>query len=59
MGPGGPLCGTGPDHRERSSEHFAQIYGASVSKKTISRITDKVLEEMNDWARLRWCQREV
>jgi len=23
-----------------------------VSKETISRITDKVLEEMNDWARL-------
>jgi len=30
--------------------HFAEIYGASVSKETISRITDKVLEEMNDWA---------
>jgi putative transposase len=29
---------------------FAEIYGASVSKETISRITDKVLEEMNDWA---------
>ena len=26
------------------------IYGASVSKETISRITDKVIEEMNDWA---------
>ena len=32
------------------SAHFAQIYGASVSKETISRITDKVIEEMNDWA---------
>jgi transposase-like protein len=32
------------------SAHFAEIYGASVSKETISRITDKVLEEMNDWA---------
>jgi putative transposase len=31
------------------SAHFAEIYGASVSKETISRITDKVLEEMNDW----------
>lgn len=31
------------------SAHFAQIYGASVSKETISRITDKVVEEMNDW----------
>lgn len=32
------------------SAHFAEIYGASVSKETISRITDKVLEEMQDWA---------
>ncbi len=28
------------------SAHFAEIYGASVSKETISRITDKVIEEM-------------
>jgi len=32
------------------SAHFTEIYGASVSKETISRITDKVLEEMQDWA---------
>jgi putative transposase len=32
------------------SAHFAEIYGASVSKETISRITDRVLEEMQDWA---------
>lgn len=32
------------------SAHFAEIYGASVSKETISRITEKVIEEMNDWA---------
>jgi putative transposase len=32
------------------SAHFAEIYGASVSKETISRITDRVLEEMHDWA---------
>jgi hypothetical protein len=32
------------------SAHFAEIYDASVSKQTISRITDRVLEEMNDWA---------
>jgi transposase-like protein len=32
------------------SAHFAEIYGASVSKETVSRITDKVVEEMNDWA---------
>ena len=31
------------------SAHFAEIYGAWVSKETISRITDKVLEEMTDW----------
>ncbi len=31
------------------SAHFADIYGASVSKETISRITDKVIEEMNEW----------
>ena len=32
------------------SAHFAQIYGASVSKETISRITDKVIEEMQAWS---------
>jgi putative transposase len=32
------------------SAHFSEIYGASVSKETVSRITDKVLEEMHDWA---------
>jgi putative transposase len=31
------------------SAHFAEIYGASVSRETVSRITDKVIEEMNDW----------
>jgi putative transposase len=31
------------------SAHFAEIYGASVSKETISRITDKVVEEMQGW----------
>jgi putative transposase len=32
------------------SAHFEQIYGASVSKETISRITDRVIEEMNEWS---------
>ena len=32
------------------SAHFAEIYGASVSRETISRITDEVLEEMQDWS---------
>jgi putative transposase len=31
------------------SAHFEQTYGASVSRETISRITDKVPEEMADW----------
>lgn len=31
------------------SAHFADIYGASMSKETISRITDKVIEEMEEW----------
>ena len=29
--------------------HFEEVYGAKVSKDTISRITDKVLEEMAEW----------
>ena len=29
--------------------HFAHIYDAQVSKDTISRITDRVLEEMAAW----------
>jgi putative transposase len=31
------------------SAHFQEIYGASVSKETVSRITDKVIEEMQAW----------
>lgn len=31
------------------SAHFQVIYGASVSKDTISRITDRVTEEMQSW----------
>jgi putative transposase len=29
--------------------HFGDVYGATVSKDTISRITDKVIEEMTEW----------
>jgi putative transposase len=32
------------------SAHFSEIYGASISKETISRITDKVVAEMTEWA---------
>jgi putative transposase len=31
------------------SAHFAEVYGAKVSKDTISRITDKVVEQMVEW----------
>jgi len=30
-------------------DHFAQVYGQSMSKDTISRITDKVIAEMVEW----------
>jgi putative transposase len=32
------------------SAHLAEVYGASVSKETVSKITDKVIEEMTEWA---------
>ena len=31
------------------SAHFAEVYGASVSKETVSKITDQVVEEMTAW----------
>ncbi len=31
------------------SAHFAEVYGASIGKDTISRITDRVVEEMQAW----------
>ncbi len=31
------------------SAHMAEVYGAEVSKDTISRITDRILAEMSDW----------
>src|SRR3954468_3011502 len=43
--------------------HFDDVYGATVSKDTISKITDKVIEEMTEWCNrplesarcIRWC----
>ncbi len=32
------------------SAHFHDIYGASVSKETVPRITDKVVAEMEEWS---------
>jgi transposase-like protein len=31
------------------SAHFADVYGASVSKDTVSKITDRVIEQMQAW----------
>jgi Transposase, Mutator family len=31
------------------SAHFAEIYGTSVSKEAVGRITGKAIEEMTDW----------
>lgn len=32
------------------SAHFAEIYGASVSRETVSRITDKIVDEQAQWS---------
>jgi transposase-like protein len=29
--------------------HMAEVYGAEVSRDTISRITDRILSEMSEW----------
>jgi putative transposase len=29
--------------------HFKEVYGAKISKDTVSRITEKVTGEMTDW----------
>jgi putative transposase len=42
------LSAKGLTHGEISA-HFADVYGASVSEDTVSRITDRVLEEMTTW----------
>src|SRR5215208_2515245 len=42
------LSAKGLTHGEISA-HFAEVYQASVSKDTITRITDTVLAEMADW----------
>ncbi|RGP45308.1 transposase [Rhodococcus erythropolis] len=42
------LYAKGPTTGEISA-HFADVYGASVSKDTVSRITDRVLAEMAEW----------
>jgi putative transposase len=29
--------------------HLAEVYGTQVSRETISKVTDAIIEEMNDW----------
>jgi putative transposase len=43
------LSAKGLTHGEISA-HLAEVYGAEVSKQTISTITDKVMEGMAEWA---------
>lgn len=42
------LSAKGLTHGEISA-HLAEVYGADVSKETITRITDRVLEGMTAW----------
>ena len=42
------LSAKGLTHGEISS-HLAEIYGAKVSKETVTRITDRVIETMVEW----------
>jgi transposase-like protein len=42
------LYAKGPTTGEISA-HFAEIYGASVSRETVSRITGRVTDEMQAW----------
>ena len=42
------LSARGLTHGEISA-HFAEVYGASVSKDTITRITDTVVDQMVEW----------
>ncbi|WP_246144957.1 transposase, partial [Actinacidiphila oryziradicis] len=42
------LSAKGLTHGEISA-HLAEVYGAEVSKQTISNITDKVMEGMAEW----------
>jgi transposase-like protein len=42
------LCSKGLTTGEISA-HLAEVYGTSLSKETISKITDAVIEEMTEW----------
>jgi hypothetical protein len=62
------LSAKGLTHGEISA-HLAEIYGAQVSKQTITAITDRVMEGMTAWGEPaagcglsgdlhRWCERQ-
>jgi putative transposase len=42
------LFAKGPTTGEISA-HLAEVYGTEVSRETISKITDAVVEEMDEW----------
>jgi transposase-like protein len=42
------LSAKGPTHGEISA-HLAEVYGAQVSKQTITTITERVMEGMAEW----------
>ena len=41
------------------SAHFAEVYGASVSRETVSKITDQVLEGMSAWVNRPWMSQGI
>ena len=43
------LSAKGPDTHGEIAAHLAEVYGAEVSKQTISTITDRVMEGMAEW----------
>src|SRR6202007_2760394 len=47
-GMGSALCAKGLTHGEISA-HLQEIYGAEVSKQTITAITDRVIDSMAEW----------
>jgi len=48
--PAGPVADRPRVDDREIAAHFAEVYGATISKDTVSRITDKVTGEMADWA---------
>ena len=47
------LSAKGLTHGEIAA-HLAEVYGAEVSKQTITTITDRVMEGLGDWQSRPW-----